>query len=115
LSATIVARGGEPPILPRREKRREFMTIVDLKGEQLTDKEIRQGMFIKQPLVIMFESGDGVTCHIDPQGYDYRVYGLLICDLVRHVARAFRVDESDVWEWVDRERQDPTAEVTQLS
>jgi hypothetical protein len=68
-------------------------------------------MMIAQPLIIMFESDDGVNCHIHPAGYTRECYGLLICDLVRHVAKAFNVDEHDVWFWVDRERHDPTATI----
>ena len=40
---------------------------------------------------------------------------MLICDLVRHAAKAFDVDEDDVWEWVDKERRDPTTPITRLS
>jgi hypothetical protein len=40
--------------------------------------------------------------------YPLAVYGILICDLVRHVANAFEVNESAVWEWVDQERNRPT-------
>ena len=94
------------------------MRMVDLAGKPLTAEEVDQaeGVLIEQPLVIIFEFDDGVTFNIHPQqGYDYKGYGLLACDLVRHIANAFGVDEDDVWEWVDRERQDPTAKVTQLS
>jgi hypothetical protein len=44
--------------------------------------------------------------------YDYCGYALMICDLVRHVARAFGVKEDDVWDWVDRERRNPTTAIT---
>jgi hypothetical protein len=40
---------------------------------------------------------------------------LLVCDLVRHVARAFKIEENDVWEWVDKERRNPTTEITNPS
>jgi hypothetical protein len=43
------------------------------------------------------------------------VYGLLIADLVRHVARAFKVGEDAVWEWVDKERGHPTTPITNPS
>ena len=81
------------------------MKTVDLTGEPLA----------VQPLVIIFESDDGVIFNIHPQGYHYGCYGLLVCDLVSHIARAFGVEEDDVWEWVDRERKDPTAKVTPVS
>jgi hypothetical protein len=69
-------------------------------------------MFIEKPILLMFETDGKIMCLVYPEGSDHRVYGLLICDAVRHVARAFKVREEDVWEWVDKERAKPTAEVT---
>jgi len=70
-------------------------------------------MRIESPLVIMFEDDGEIVCHIHPSknASSHQDYGLLICDLVRHVARAFKVDEDDVWEWVDKERRRPTTEI----
>jgi hypothetical protein len=72
-------------------------------------------MRIEKPLVIMFEGPDGnVVCHIHPSksASSYRAYGLLICDRARHVARAFNVREDEVWEWVGKERNRPTTDIT---
>jgi hypothetical protein len=70
---------------------------------------------IKTPLVIMFEDEvtENIMCHLHPSETwgDYRGYGLLICDLARHVAKLFNVDEKQVWEWVDKERAHPTTAV----
>ncbi len=77
----------------------------------MPEKQIR----IENPLVIMFEAPDGqVMCHIHPskRAKSHQHYGLLICDLVRHVASAFHVREDDVWEWVDKERRHPTSAIT---
>ncbi len=75
-----------------------------------------QPMMINAPLVIMFEQDGNIVCHLHPRPTDsYRGYGLLICDLVRHVAGAFKVDEDDVWEWVDKERHHHTTEITRPS
>jgi len=64
-----------------------------------------------KPLLILFKDGDRMTCHIHPsEKYDYRAYGLIICDMVRHIANAFEVPEESVWEWVDKERHDPTTD-----
>jgi hypothetical protein len=64
----------------------------------------------------MFRQDDNVVCHIHPDKDDsHRHYGLLICDLVRHVAKAFKVHEDDVWEWVDKERDRPTTDITRPS
>jgi hypothetical protein len=70
-------------------------------------------LMIKSPLVMMFEQDKKIVCHIHPGNKNHTHYGLLICDLVRHVARAFKVDEDAVWEWVDKERRKPTSEIEQ--
>ena len=71
---------------------------------------------VTKPLVLMFEQDGKTICHIHPaKGYDHQQYGLLICDLVRHISRAFHVDENYGWEWVDKERSNPTTEITQRS
>ena len=72
---------------------------------------------IKEPYVLMFKAEDGgnVITHLHRGDLDYRGYGLLICDLVRHVAQAFEVDEDDVWEWVNKERYKPTTKLTSPS
>ncbi len=73
-------------------------------------------MKIKTPLVIMFEDQDtkNVICHLHPSEScdSYQGYGLLVCDLVRHVAKCFGVNEEEVWEWVDKERTNPTTDIT---
>jgi hypothetical protein len=70
---------------------------------------------VTQPLVIMFKDEDGkILCHLYPEDLDHRHYGLLVCDLVRHVAAAFKVEEKDVWDWVDKERHKPTTDVRTL-
>ena len=66
-----------------------------------------------RPLIIMFEQDGKLTCHLNPRQDDsYAGYGLMICDLIRHVARAFEVEEDDVWDWVLKERHHPTTEIT---
>jgi hypothetical protein len=70
---------------------------------------------IEKPLVVMFEQDKKIVCHIYPDGHDHKHYSLLICDLVRHVSRAFKVDEDEVWKWVDKERHNPTTEISQPS
>ena len=55
-------------------------------------------IIIDKPLVLMFEGPDKkIVTHIHPGSYGYQGYGLLICDLVRHVAAAFKVAENEVW------------------
>ena len=69
---------------------------------------------IENPLVIMFADQQGeVVCHVHPSERcpTHETYGLLIADLVRHVARAFTVSEDEVREWVDKERHHPTTKI----
>ena len=71
---------------------------------------------LKDPLVVIFQQDGNVVCHVHPApGLDHKHYGLVICDLVRHVARAFHVGEDEVRKWVDKERRKPTADITQPS
>jgi hypothetical protein len=69
---------------------------------------------VKQPLILMFlDDKDDVTCQlIPPPGYGYDAFGLLICDLIRHVARLFKVDEKDVFKWIEIERRKPTTKIS---
>jgi hypothetical protein len=65
---------------------------------------------VRQPLVIMFVNDDGkLECHIHPPfDYTHEHYGLLVCDLVRHIAGMFNVPENKIWHWVEKERRHPT-------
>jgi hypothetical protein len=68
---------------------------------------------VTNPIVICYEQEDTMTCVLHPpKDYDHRSYGLVICDIVRHVANAFNVHEDDVWEWVDKERHNPTTSIS---
>ena len=71
-------------------------------------------MKIKEPLVIVFENDGRIQTHLYPGERSYQQYGILIADIVRHVANAFHVHENDVWEWVDKERDHPTSPVTEV-
>ena len=74
---------------------------------------MNEPMVIENPLAIIFQAPDGkvITRIHAPEGYSYEHYGMILCDLVRHVARAFKVSENDMWEWVDKERHHPTTEI----
>jgi hypothetical protein len=71
-------------------------------------------MQIKNPLVIVFENDDKIQTHLYPGERSYKQYGILIADIVRHVANAFKVDENDVWEWVDKERYHHTSPAIEI-
>ena len=73
-------------------------------------------MRIEQPLVLMFRAPDGtVITHLYPGDLKVSHYGILVADLVRNIAAHFKVDDSAVWSWVDRERDNPTSPVIRLS
>ena len=71
-------------------------------------------MQIDSPIIIVFENDGQLQTHLYPGEMGYQEYGTLIATLVRHVANSFKVEEKDVWEWVDKERYDPTAPVSEL-
>ena len=66
-------------------------------------------MVLNKPLLVVFEQEGNLVCHLWPREDDtHASYGLIACDIVRHAARAFKVDEDDVCEWVDKERRKQT-------
>ena len=71
---------------------------------------------IKYPWIIVHqpagEDGPIETILAGPPGTTYEHFGLAICDIARHVAKAFNVDEDDIWTWVMRERFNPTTSIT---
>jgi hypothetical protein len=71
-------------------------------------------MKIEAPLIIAFKQDDKVQTHLYPGRYTHKEYGILIADIVRHVANAFKVHENDVWEWVDKERDRQTSPATEF-
>ena len=100
-------------------KRRNRSGLGERGGPVLQTENPPPGTFkIANPLLIMFADEQGeVVCHIHPSKHcpTHESYGLLIADLVRHVARAFKVSEDNVWEWVDKERRHPTTKITNPS
>ena len=85
-----------------------------LPPEQIAQFKISQPTIVDHPMVIIFRDQDGEPeTHIHPCPEDtYAEYGIIICDLVRHVARCYGVAETAVWQWVDAERNRPTAPLT---
>ena len=71
-------------------------------------------MKIKDPLIIVFENDQNIQTRLYPGARGYKEYGILIADVVRHVANAFQGHENDVWEWVEKERYNPTSPGTEL-
>ena len=72
-------------------------------------------MKIEKPLIICFENSEGnVQTHLYPAERSYEQYGILIADVVRHVANAFKIHEDEVWKWVEKERYRQTSPVIEV-
>lgn len=75
---------------------------------------------IANPLIIVHQpDGPGssvrtLICNDERKPLTYQQFGLVICDVVRHVARAFEVADIAVYEWVRKEFENPTTEVETL-
>jgi hypothetical protein len=69
---------------------------------------------IDKPWLVVHEKSDGSVETIipAPHGATYEMYGLLVADVIRHVARAFRVAETDVVEWINKEMDSPTTPIS---
>lgn len=66
-------------------------------------------------LVLMEKLPDSrIMTHVATNGMGYEAFSLLVCDLVRHIALAYEVDEDDIWEWVDKERYHHTTPIETL-
>ena len=59
---------------------------------------------VVDPLIIVFTRDDDDEVH----------YGIVGCDLVRHIANAYNVREDKVWYWIDKERYNRTGTVKRL-
>ena len=63
-------------------------------------------------LVIMYQQDGRTVCRLHPPAdYKYQYYGLIVYDLVRHIAAAFNVSEDDVWRVVELERAHHTTDL----
>ena len=69
---------------------------------------------IHNPWIIVYEPvpKEGMVCRLHgPPDADYGQFGIVIADVIRHVAKKFDVDEADVLEWVHKEMDEPTSEI----
>lgn len=70
---------------------------------------------MKKPRIILRVSlDDQKKAHtaINTSVMGYQGYALIIADTVRHLAKAYKVDEKTVWHEVDKERNFPTTGIT---
>jgi hypothetical protein len=63
--------------------------------------------------LILTEDDTGkLVCMIQKQPGDaVGHFGIALADCARHVARAFHVDEDEVFEWIERERDKPSSKL----
>ena len=68
---------------------------------------------IVDPWIIVHQPEDKLeTILAGPPDTNYERFGIVIADVIRHVANRFNVEEADVMNWVNREIDDPTTELT---
>jgi hypothetical protein len=87
------------------------MSLPDQESLGRTQNQLRA---IERPLVMIHQAPDGrIMTHLRtaPNANSPKALGLTICEFVRYVAREFKVNENDVWEWVDEERRKPTTDL----
>ena len=69
---------------------------------------------IERPWVIV-HCPDGTdkmeTILAGPPDADHKSFGLVIADIIRHVARAYGVTEEAVIEWINKEMKNPTTKI----
>jgi hypothetical protein len=69
--------------------------------------------FVEPQAILYRENGKQMCAIHPPEGWTYEHYGMIICDLIRNTAMAFDVDERDVFEWIEKERRNPTSPIVQ--
>ena len=81
----------------------------------MTDPENETVMPIVNPWIIVHQpGGEGSSMETILAGRPdstHRSFGLVIADIIRHVANAYAVDAADVLEWVHREMDSPTTDI----
>ncbi len=70
---------------------------------------------IDNPHIVVFSrEGELETDILHKPGDRYATFGIMVADIVRHIANAFKVEEKFVWLWVDKERYKPTSPITEI-
>jgi len=76
---------------------------------------MEEAIQIENPHILIFtRDGELETDILVQEGDNYRHFAIMITDAVRHIADAFKVDESLVWLWVDKERYHPTSPIIEV-
>lgn len=72
---------------------------------------------INEPVVIVHrDPNDGKlnTVLFDFKDHSHKAYGLICADIIGHVAQHYGVETSDVLEWVHKELDNPTTDLTRI-
>lgn len=70
---------------------------------------------MSQEILWCDKEDDGqIYTHLTLGVYSYRAYGILIADIIRHVAIAYNVRPEDVLDWVNRELVYPTTSIKRV-
>ena len=58
-----------------------------------------KNMTVEDPLIMIYRQDEKIFFQLNPRdSYNrHESYGLLVCDLVRHIANSFQVEEEAVW------------------
>lgn len=76
-----------------------------------------KAMEIRNPWLIVDQADSQSpirTIIAGPRTATYEEFGLVICDVIRHVARAKHVSDAEVFEWVRKEFERPTTGIETL-
>jgi hypothetical protein len=69
-------------------------------------------MLERARLILTADDTGKLVCLIKKQPDDQvGHFGIALADCARHVARAFHVDEDEVFEWIERERDSPSSKL----
>lgn len=81
----------------------------------MTEQENEPNCAIINPWIIIYqpkEDGPIKTILAGKPGASYEEFSIIVCDLIRHIAAGFKVTEADVFNWVRKEFENPTADIT---
>jgi hypothetical protein len=72
----------------------------------------KQMIAIADPILIVFKAdGKTVTRLHPPADYSHEIYGILVADIIRHIANWFQVEPKDILEWTVKELESPTTDI----
>ena len=74
--------------------------------------ELRMKNMVVDPYIIIFEMDGQTRTEIHPrEGMGFEAYAIMTADLIKHIANCFRVDGSQVVEWINKELRSPTTKI----